>query len=278
MTLDVRSADGTRLSVRRLGAGDPILLLHGSGGGLHSWNPLVPLLESSYELWIPARRGHAPSDVPPTRKSFKDEVADVTALLTAIGRPAHLVGASYGALVALHAAAQLTPDAPHAVSSSLAGDGSPAPAPLIRSVAVFEPPLFATGPRIAPLLDRYRSAWERDDHAGMFAVLNEVTQVPARIRAAFGTPAPNPVAATGWLHDLEALADDTPHFSPLPVPTLILQGADTWEPMPTSMDTLAAALPGAHRISWPGQSHFAPSAAPELMATALRDFYAAQQE
>ncbi|XVU28577.1 alpha/beta fold hydrolase [Actinoplanes sp. CA-054009] len=259
MTLiDVRSPDGTRLTVRREGSGTPMVLLHGSGGGLHSWDPLVARLAGAYELWIPARRGYAPSDTPPGRKSFKDEVADVTAVLTAVGRPAHLVGASYGATLALHTAAARTP--------------------ALRSLAVFEPPLFASGPRIAPLLDRYRDCFERDDHAGMFAVLNEVTQVPRRIAAAFGPPSRNPAAETGWLHDLEALADDDPHFAAdVTVPTLILQGADSWDPMPASMDALAAALPHAHRISWPGQSHFAPSLAPELMATALRDFYADQQ-
>ncbi|MFF5076235.1 alpha/beta fold hydrolase [Actinoplanes sp. NPDC000266] len=254
--LDVRSSDGTRLTVRHEGAGAPIVLLHGSGGGLHSWNPLVTELTGAYELWIPARRGYAPSDAPQSRKSFKDEVADVAALLTAVGRPAHLVGASYGAILALHTAAA-TPE--------------------LRSLTVFEPPLFATGPRLAPLLDRYRNCFERDDHAGMFAVLNEVTQVPRRIAAAFGPPSRNPAAEIGWLHDLEALTDDDPHFPDLTVPTLILQGADTWDPMPASMDALAAELPHAHRISWPGQSHFAPSLAPELMAAALHDFFQAQE-
>ncbi|XVV15726.1 alpha/beta fold hydrolase [Actinoplanes sp. CA-131856] len=264
MTLiDVRSPDGTRLTVRREGAGTPVVLLHGSGGGLHSWDPLVAQLADTYELWNPARRGYAPSDVPPARKSFKDETADVAAILTAVGRPAHLVGASYGAILALHTAATV------AVAS---------PPSALLSLTVFEPPLFAIGPHIALLLDRYRNCFERDDHAGMFAVLNEVTQVPRRIAAAFGPPSRNPAAEAGWLHDLEALADDDPHFAAdLTVPTLILQGADTWDPMPASMDALAAALPHAHRISWPGQSHFAPSLAPELMATALRNFWTDQE-
>ncbi|SNY47152.1 alpha/beta fold hydrolase [Paractinoplanes atraurantiacus] len=283
--LDVRSPDGTRLTVRREGTGDPIVLLHGSGGGLHSWDPLVAQLAGSYELWIPARRGYAPSDAPPTRKSFKDEVADVTAVLTAVGRPTHLVGASYGAILALHTAAALaqhapTPAAPHpaAVSDAARAAVSAAP-PALRSLTVFEPPMFASGPGIAPLLDRYRDCFERDDHAGMFAVLNEVTQVPRRIAAAFGPPSRNPAAEIGWLHDLEALADNDPHFTAdLTVPTLILQGADTWDPMPAGIDALAAALPHARRISWPGQSHFAPSLAPELMATALSDFFADQRK
>ncbi|MEU8662465.1 alpha/beta fold hydrolase, partial [Actinoplanes philippinensis] len=135
MTTDdmrVRSADGTALAVRRRGAGDPVLLLHGSGGGLHSWAQVAELLAGRYETWMPARRGYHPSDVPPGPKSFPDEVADVIAVLAAIGRPAHLVGGSYGATLALHVAAT-----------------EPA---RLRSLAVFEPPLFAAGHTLAPLL------------------------------------------------------------------------------------------------------------------------------
>ena len=261
---EIRSADGTRLTVRRQGTGDPVVLVHGSGGGLHSWGPVASLLSGSYELWIPARRGYGPSDVPPGRKSFQDDVADLVAVLDAAGRPAHLVGASYGATLALHTAA--------------AEPGR------LRSLAVFEPPLFASGPAVAPLLDRYRAAFERDGAAEMFAVLNEVTRVPPEIVAAFlaaaGTRKPDPAeerrAAVGWLHDLEALADDgddTARWSALTVPTLIMQGGDTWEPMPSTTAALAAALPAARRAIWPGQSHFATMTAPALFADTLREFF-----
>ncbi|MFI5896791.1 alpha/beta fold hydrolase [Actinoplanes sp. NPDC051513] len=262
---DVRAADGIRLTVRRQGVGTPVVLVHGSGGGLHSWAPLAFLLAGSFELWMPARRGYGPSDVPPSRKSFKDEVGDLTTILDTIGRPAHLVGASYGATLALHTAAS-APDS-------------------LLSVAVFEPPLFASGPAVVPLLDRYRAAFERNDAAEMFTVLNEVTRVPPSVVSAFaaatGDRKPDPAearrSAIGWLHDLEALADDDPdpsRWSRLTVPTLLLNGGDTWEPMPTTMDALAGALPTARRITWPGQSHFAPSTAPGLMADALKAFFA----
>lgn len=262
---EIRSADGTRLVVRRAGGGDPVVLLHGSGGGLHSWAAVAERLAGSYELWMPARRGYGPSAAPPGRKSFKDEVADLIAVTEAAGRPVHLVGGSYGATVALHAAA--------------AEPGR------LRSLAVFEPPLFAAGRAIAPLLDRYRAAFERADADAMSAALNEVTRVPPAVVAAFAAAAgdrrPDPAearrSAIGWLHDLEALTDDSTdpaRWSSITVPTLLLQGADTWEPLPTTMNALAAALPAARRISWPGQSHFATMTAPDLVADALREFLA----
>jgi pimeloyl-ACP methyl ester carboxylesterase len=261
---EIRSTDGTRLLVRRAGAGDPVVLLHGSGGGLHSWASVAERLARSYELWIPARRGYGPSDVPPDRKSFKDEVADVIAVIEAAGQPVHLVGGSYGATLALHTAV--------------------AEPRRLRSLAVFEPPLFAAGQSIEPLLDRYQAAFEREDAGEMFAVLNEVTRVPPSIVAAFAAAAggqrPDPAearrSAIGWLHDLEALTGDSPdtaRWSSITVPTLLMQGADTWEPMPTTMNALAGALLPARRVIWPGQSHFATMTAPDLMADALREFF-----
>ncbi|GIG89991.1 alpha/beta fold hydrolase [Plantactinospora endophytica] len=265
---DVRSADGTRLVVRRTGSGDPVVLVHGSGGGLRSWAAVAGRLAAEYELWMPARRGYGPSDVPSGVKSFKDETADLLAVIEAArgssGRPVHLVGGSYGATLALHTAA--------------AEPGG------LRSLALFEPPLFAAGPETVPLLDRYRAAFVRDDAEAMAAVLNEVTRVPAEVVAAFAAAAgdrkPDPAearrSAIGWLHDLEALADDgtdPARWSAISLPTLLMQGAETWEPMPSTMNALAAALPRARRISWPGQSHFVTMTAPALVADALREFF-----
>lgn len=263
---DIRSAGGIRLAVRRAGAGDPVVLLHGSGGGLHSWAAVAERLAGAYELWMPARRGYGPSAVPPGRKAFDDEVADLIAVFEEVGRPVHLVGGSYGATLALHTAVA----APER----------------LRSLAVFEPPLFAAGASIEPLLARYRAALERNDVGEMFAVLNSVTQVPppvlSAITAASGGQRPDPVearrSAIGWLHDLEALAQDSAdpaRWSSITVPTLLMQGGDTWEPIPTTMRALASAIPAARRVVWPGQSHFATMTAPDLVAETLREFFAA---
>ncbi|MEU1251092.1 alpha/beta fold hydrolase [Micromonospora arida] len=266
----VESADGTHLVVRRLGVGDPVVLVHGSGGGLHSWATVAEHLTQDHEVWLPARRGYGPSDVPAGTKSFRDETADLLAVIEAArrssGRPVHLVGASYGATLALHTTVVDPRD--------------------VRSLAIFEPPLFAAGAQVAPLLDRYRAAFERDDAAAMAAALNDVTRVPAEIVAAMAADAgdrvPDPVearrSAVGWLHDLEALAQDSTditRWSSIAVPTLLLAGADTWEPMPTTMNALARAIPAARYVVWPGQSHFVTMTAPTLVADALRQFFAA---
>ncbi len=62
-------------------------------------------------------------------------------------------------------------------------------------------------------------------------------------------------------------------WSRITLPVLLMQGADTWSPVPEGMAALAEALPRASRRVWEGQSHFATSTDPELVAAALRDFW-----
>jgi pimeloyl-ACP methyl ester carboxylesterase len=258
---DVRSADGTRLAVHRIGSGTPVVLLHGSGGGLHSWRAVADRLADRYALWLVCRRGYAPSDVPAGVNSFPAEVADVRVVLAAVGAPAHLVGSSYGATLALHAAA------------AEAGE--------LRSLSLYEPPLFAAGAALQPVLAAYRDRLAAGDVAGATLLfLRDVSHVPAALLAALGAPV-EPEAtrsATGSLHDLEAMAADDAditRWSAVRLPVLLLQGADTWAPMPATMDRLATALPRVERVVWAGQSHFASSTAPDLVADTLRGFLAA---
>ncbi|MEH0930230.1 alpha/beta fold hydrolase [Micromonospora sp. CPCC 205558] len=81
-------------------------------------------------------------------------------------------------------------------------------------------------------------------------------------------------------HHVEHLADrdqdstDISRWSSISVPTLLLAGADTWEPMPTTMNALARTIPAARHVVWPGQSHFVTMTAPALFAEALREFFA----
>ncbi len=258
----VAAHDGTRLAVRRIGRGQPVLFIHGSAGGLDSWDPVVPLLAGEFELWVYARRGYAPSDIPWKQKTFADDVADLKAVLEAAGGQAHVVGASYGATVALHA-----------VRAGLAG---------IRSVAIFEPPLFAAGPDLKHVLNRYRALLEAGDlttATRLFA--REVSRVPAVILDALAEAADDPASledraeAVGCLHDLEAMASDErdiTRWTGVDRPVLLMEGSETWPPMPATMDELARALPDADRAVLAGQSHFATHTAPALFAEYLRKF------
>lgn len=65
---------------------------------------------------------------------------------------------------------------------------------------------------------------------------------------------------------------DIRRWSDIRLPTLLMQGADSWPPLPQTMDALAAALPHAERVIFEGQMHFAAVTAPDLVADAIRGF------
>lgn len=100
-------ARGVRFHVRRLGEGEPVVvMLHGLIiGSMASWYFTVagPLArECSVVLYD--LRGHGRSERPATGYTVEEMVADLHALLDALGlgdRPVELVGTSFGGLLAL---------------------------------------------------------------------------------------------------------------------------------------------------------------------------------
>ena len=107
----------TDLYTKALGHGTPAVLVHGSGTGSDVWARQLPLA-ARFRLLMPDRRGYGRSP-PCERIDYEADAADVADLL---GGGAHLVGESYGAVVALFAAG-MRPEA-------------------VLSLVVIEPPIF----------------------------------------------------------------------------------------------------------------------------------------
>ncbi len=113
----------TGLNVTVWGEGEPVVLVHGSfGWGEKTWAEQRPLADS-YRLLLPDRRGFGASRAD-GRVDFERDADDIAELLNG---ETHLVGHSYGGVVALLAATR-DPDA-------------------VRSLTVIEPPAlgFARG-------------------------------------------------------------------------------------------------------------------------------------
>jgi pimeloyl-ACP methyl ester carboxylesterase len=95
--LDVR---GAKLHVAELGAGPPVVLLHGWPQHWWTWRALMPLLADRYRVLAPDLRGFGWSE--PTRRGYrKEELADdVAGLLDALDiERAYLVGHDWGGVV-----------------------------------------------------------------------------------------------------------------------------------------------------------------------------------
>ncbi len=121
--MPLADADGARLFYEREGAGEPLVLVHGSWVDARVWDAVVPLLSRSLDVVAYDRRGHSRSSCPPGQGSIRDDVADTAGLIECLGLgPAHVAGTSWGGTIALRLA--------------------PARPDLVRSVSAHEPPLF----------------------------------------------------------------------------------------------------------------------------------------
>src|SRR4051794_21850733 len=81
------------------GAGDPLVLVHGSWGDHHNWDPVVAALADSFRVLTFDRRGHSASERPPGQGSVFEDADDLTELIEHLDlAPAHVAGNSFGAV------------------------------------------------------------------------------------------------------------------------------------------------------------------------------------
>jgi pimeloyl-ACP methyl ester carboxylesterase len=120
-TLD---AQGRTLHFLDEGSGEPALLLHSGGLSSRQWRGLASQLRQTHRVLVPDLLGYGGSSrlEPGAQFHFRDDVEMLAALLDTLEGPVHLVGHSYGGLLAL----QLGLRGPERV----------------RSLALFEPVAF----------------------------------------------------------------------------------------------------------------------------------------
>ncbi len=98
---------GCRFHVQKLGSGsERVVFLHGLiWDNMSSWYfTLAPQISKQAEVLLYDMRGHGQSEQTPTGYRVQDAVSDLAALLKETGfwdRPIHLVGNSFGGLVAI---------------------------------------------------------------------------------------------------------------------------------------------------------------------------------
>lgn len=122
--LEFAHVNGVRIAYESAGSGpDQVVLVHGSWGSHHNWDRVVAGLAERVRVTTYDRRGHSESERPPGQGSFREDVADLAALIEHLGAaPAWVVGNSSGAAITLQLAAT-RPD-------------------VLRGIVVHEPPLF----------------------------------------------------------------------------------------------------------------------------------------
>ena len=142
--------DGIVLEYEVRGSGEPVVLIHGS----HIADAFSPLMNETaltrrYRLFRYRRRGFPGSSHPGGPLGIDDQASDCRAFLQHLGiSRAHIVGHSYGGVIAL----QLALDAPD----------------MVHSLALLEPALFMvpSGPMFLQAMAPLQQLYESGDKAG----------------------------------------------------------------------------------------------------------------
>jgi pimeloyl-ACP methyl ester carboxylesterase len=256
--LRVAALDGQRIAYTDRGRGSTVLLLHGIGSAHDAFAPQVPALEDGYRCvaWDAPGYGHS-SDPPspPGMGGYAAAAADLLAHLDAT--PAHLVGVSWGAVIAVRLALRH----PHLVRSLVLADSS-------RGAGTDPERAFAM---------RRRSDDLRLLGAGQFAA----QRAPKLVTGASPDLADDVAAAMarairlpgyGWAADALAQTDHLPRLAELRLPTLVVVGEHDAVTGVDASRELATAIPGARLEVIPGAGHLANQERPATFNRLVRGF------
>lgn len=259
--LDLKTVDldGYSLSYAEAGAGEPMLLVHGSLCDCRYWKPQLTALGKHFRVFSLSLRHYWPEawDGQGDGFSIAQHTRDVLDFIAQVaGEPAHLVGHSRGGRIALEAAMQ-SPDQ-------------------VRSLVLADPGLSRPGEddrgdfrrRALELIE----AGEAD--AGLALFIDTVTgpdtwrrMVPwfkEMVRDNAATligQAREPACPL----EMAAIAD-------LPMPVLLVGGALSPPPYPETLDKLQALLPLAEQLRIAGSSHGMNLGNPRAFNNALIEF------
>lgn len=124
----VRVREGAAVNALDMGAGQPVVLVHGLPGSAYDWRHLTPeLVKAGFRVIAYDRLGYGHSDVRPGEShTVQENGADLLALLDTMNlQNAIVVGWSYGGVTVMQAATQ---DPSRMARLVLIGTGGPASA------------------------------------------------------------------------------------------------------------------------------------------------------
>lgn len=240
-----------------------VLLIHSGGLSSRQWRGLADQLAPRYRVLAPDLLGYGESGRWPTGQPFhfRQDVAFLQSLLAAETAPVHVVGHSYGGLLAL----QLALHAPE----------------LVRSVAAYEPVAFSVLDPDAGVADapndlhwRWEPGEDGVDEAWLRRFVDWWSGAGAWDR--LGAVTKDGFRTAGWklYQEVVTLARDTTSaadYAAIRVPVLLLAGATSPSLEHQIVEILGAALPRAVVRILPGVGHMGPLSHMKLFNRAIED-------
>jgi magnesium chelatase accessory protein len=266
---------GARWHVQRMGAGPPLLLLHGTGASVHSWRGLMPLLARDNEVIALDLPRHAfTTGHNAYAMSLPAMAGEVAKLMQALKvEPAAIIGHSAGAALALQLALG------HGFTGPIVGLSAalrPFPGPFAQIFPAVAKALF-----INPLVPRiFASTVDLTGGAGRFMWRSTHSRIDAEGLACYRTLLKHPGHAGGALAmmanwDLPGLRE---RMGEAANPVLLIHGSnDPAIPLDWAREAQGW-LAHARLEVLPGLGHLAHEEAPEKAAALITAFLAAHAQ
>lgn len=258
----VTSKDGSQIAYDRLGSGPAVILVCGGSVDRKSNAHLAEELSHHFTVYNYDRRGRGDSgDNQPY--AVEREIEDIEALADEAGGQAYLYGISSGGALALEAARALPNK--------------------IAKLAVFEVPYIVGDTRPRPPADtakvftEFVESGRRGDAAEHF--MTKVVGMPQEFAAqARSQPwwAAQEALAHTLAYDATIMGDytmPTDRLGQITVPTLVVDGGESWEWMRITQRALVEAIPGATYRTLEGQWHDVNAS---VLAPVLAEFFDSQ--
>ncbi len=252
--------DGLRFRYAQDGQGTDLVLIHGLGGSLRDWDPIVPELSRHHRLLRWDVRGFGDSGKPSGPYSPQLFARDLVGLMRALGvTRTHVVGISMGGVIAQ----RFTLDYPDLVQSltliSTSSEvGERARRDWEKTAAVIEQRGFPAGTEFAERVfapSFVKAHPEVVKEMAARTVANDQQAYAAAARA---------ISAYNWTADL----------SRIQAPTLILQGLDDVLTPPGGSVRMSRGIPRSRLLLIPDCGHDVPVEKPELLTHTLLAFLA----
>ncbi|MCC6006918.1 MAG: alpha/beta fold hydrolase [Rhodobacteraceae bacterium] len=248
----------TALAVTRKGEGPQMIFLHGIGSSRTAWDRMITAFSGDFSCIAPDLPGYGDSPDPKGRTlaDFAGVIADLCD-----GRPSHIVGVSFGALLAIALARQ-----------------EPG---LVRSLVLADATLGR-----GHMPEKERAAW-LDARKALGASLATASVERGRQIAAPGADDETVgeiarhmrrARPEGYLAVAEAIAatDAGPWLSEIDMPTLVVFGEHDSVTGRAVSETIVARVAGARLERLAGAGHAPHVERPEAFGRCIRDFLSAQ--